>query len=267
MVKRQAAQAQDASDGTARRAASRTPRIPKMTRAGGGAPEVADGPADQDLDSSAGPLGAIGRISLSERAYRQLRDMILDRQLASGDLLNEQRVADRLAMSRTPIREALLRLTGEGLLIRAGARSFSVRTVSSRTFFESMRVRETLEAQAIEWSVQRLSIETLDDLEARVHAIEHLPHAAAAHREVDDLLHRTLAEASGNAVLVQMILDMRLNARLFRVSSTLHRQQENHIEHLAILAALRARDAAGARHAMVQHIRGLQDDVIHAITG
>ncbi len=238
-------------------------RAPRMTRAGD---EVVTSERLDESDPAAGPLGAVGRISLSERAYRQLRDMILDRELASGDLLNEQRAADRLSMSRTPLREALLRLTGEGLLIRAGARSFSVRTVSSREFFESMRVRETLEAQAIEWGVQRLSTETLDALEARVHAIEHLPLSAAAHREVDDLLHRTIAEASGNAVLVQLILDMRLNARLFRVTNTLHRQQENHIEHLAILTALRARDGATARHAMVQHIRGLQDDVINAIT-
>lgn len=206
-------------------------------------------------------------VSLGERAYRRLREMILDRELEAGALLNEQRVGEQLDMSRTPVREALLRLTGEGLLVRADARSFSVRAVSAREFFESMRVRENLETQAIDLGIQRLSIAHIEALEARVHALEQGEHSEVEHREVDDLLHRTIAEASGNAVLVQLVGMMRLNARLFRVTSHLHRQQENHVEHLAILAALKARDLSGARSAMTNHIRGLQDDVIKAITG
>ncbi|KLU26462.1 hypothetical protein EOS_09425 [Caballeronia mineralivorans PML1(12)] len=206
-------------------------------------------------------------VSLGERAYRRLREMILDRELEAGALLNEHRVADQLDMSRTPVREALIRLTGEGLLVRADARSFSVRTVSAREFFESMRVRETLEAQAIDLGIQRLSIASIEALEVQVHALEVGVHTEVEHREFDDLLHRTIAEASGNAVLVQMIVMMRLNARLFRVTSHLHRQQENHVEHLAILAALKSRDVVEARNAMINHIRGLQDDVIKAITG
>ena len=206
-------------------------------------------------------------VSLGERAYRRLREMILDRELEAGALLNEHRVADQLDMSRTPVREALIRLTGEGLLVRADARSFSVRTVAAREFFESMRVRETLEAQAIDLGIQRLSVASIEALEVRVHELEVGVHTEVEHREFDDLLHRTIAEASGNAVLVQMIVLMRLNARLFRVTSHLHRQQENHVEHLAILAALKSRDVVEARNAMINHIRGLQDDVIKAITG
>jgi DNA-binding GntR family transcriptional regulator len=205
--------------------------------------------------------------SLGERAYRRLREMILDREVEAGALLNELRVAERLEMSRTPVREALLRLTGEGLLVRADARSFAVRTVSAREFFESMRVREVLEAQAVDLGIQRITFAEIEALEERIRALEVGEHNEVEHRELDDLLHRTIAEASGNAVLVQMISMMRLNARLFRVTSHLHRQQENHLEHLAILAALKSRNNVEARNAMVSHIRGLQDDVIKAITG
>lgn len=205
--------------------------------------------------------------SLGERAYRRLREMILDREVEAGALLNELRVAEQLDMSRTPVREALIRLTGEGLLVRADARSFAVRTVSAREFFESMRVREVLETQAIDLGIQRITPAAIEDLEDRIRALEVGKHSEVEHRELDDLLHRTIAEASGNAVLVQMISMMRLNARLFRVTSHLHRQQENHLEHLAILAALKSRNHMEARSAMVSHIRGLQDDVIKAITG
>ena len=126
--------------------------------------------------------------SLGERAYRRLREMILDRELEAGALLNEQRVAEQLDMSRTPVREALIRLTGEGLLVRADARSFSVRAVSAREFFESMRVRELLEAQAIDLGIQRLSVASIEALEAKVHALEVGTHTEVEHREFDDLL-------------------------------------------------------------------------------
>jgi DNA-binding GntR family transcriptional regulator len=235
-------------------------RKPQTAAAASRSEAPAPGPADEGLSDT--------RVeNLGERAYRRLREMILDRELEAGALLNEHRVAEQLDMSRTPVREALIRLTGEGLLVRADARSFSVRTVSAREFFESMRVRETLEAQAIDLGIQRLSVASIEALEAQIHALEVGAHTEVEHREFDDLLHRTIAEASGNAVLVQMIVMMRLNARLFRVTSHLHRQQENHVEHLAILAALKSRDVVGARNAMINHIRGLQDDVIKAITG
>ena len=77
------------------------------------------------------PLGTLETrsASLSEQAYARLRELILDRRIAAGSLLLEGKIADELGISRTPMREALGRLAGEGLLVRRDARSYSVRTV------------------------------------------------------------------------------------------------------------------------------------------
>jgi len=83
---------------------------------------------------------------LGELAYQTLRRMILHKALRSGGPVVEGRLAEELNISRTPMREALLRLEGEGLLARAGARSYSVRFVSAQEYFQAMKVRELLEA-------------------------------------------------------------------------------------------------------------------------
>ena len=74
-----------------------------------------------------------------------------------------------------------------------------------------------------------------------------------------------IAGASGNVVFPRLVEELRVNARLFRLHSPLHRKRENHDEHGAIIRALRARDADGSRNAMREHLRSLQDDVKRAI--
>jgi DNA-binding GntR family transcriptional regulator len=221
------------------------------------------GPASVDAeDLAGGPAN-----SLAEQTYQQLRTLILDRGLPSGTPLNEGRLALQLGLSRTPVRETLIRLVGEGLLVRADARSYAVRTVSPREFFDSMRVRDLLERHAIDLAIERISDDTLDALEAGIGVLQTGTHRDAEYWNFDDRFHLAIAEASGNAMLARMIGQLRISMRLFRLCSQLHRQQENHAEHLAILNALRSRDAGEAKQAMASHIRGLQDDVIAAISG
>lgn len=221
------------------------------------------GPANVDVEE----LADVRSDSLAEQTYRRLRTLILDRELPSGTPLNEVRLALQLEISRTPIREALIRLVGEGLLVRADARSYAVRTVSPQEFFDSMRVRDLLESHAIDLAIDRISDDTLDALEAAIDALETGTPREAECWNFDDRFHLAIAEASGNAMLTKIIGELRVTIRLFRLCSQLHRQQENHAEHVAILRALRSRDAAAAKQAMGAHIRGLQDDVIAAISG
>ena len=75
--------------------------------------------------------------NLAEQAYRNLRSLILERKIAPGAPVIEGRLAEDLRISRTPMREALVRLVGEGLLERADARSYSVRKVSPTEYFHA----------------------------------------------------------------------------------------------------------------------------------
>ena len=222
-----------------------------------------------ETPSSLPPLGAleVRATSLSNQAYARMRELILDRQIAAGSTLLEGKLADELGISRTPMREALGRLAGEGLLVRRDARSYSVRSVGTKEYFDAMRTRELLECEAITLAVGRIDEGELAAFAAEVEALNTGQHAETEHWHLDDRFHLFIATASGNVILPQLIQRLRDDARLFRLHSPLHRQNENHNEHHAIIDALRKKDVEGARGAMRAHLRSLQNDVQRAIMG
>lgn len=215
------------------------------------------------------PLGAleVRSASLSEQAYNRMRELILDRKIPAGSTLLEGKIADELGISRTPMREALGRLAGEGLLVRRDARSYSVRSVGTKEYFDSMRTRELLECEAIALAINRISEADLVSLAAEVDALNAGQHTETEHWHFDDRFHLFIAQASGNVVLPRLIQQLRDDSRLFRLHSPLHRQQENHHEHGEIIHALRKKDVEGARGAMRAHLRSLQNDVQRVIMG
>jgi DNA-binding GntR family transcriptional regulator len=215
------------------------------------------------------PLGSleVRSSSLSEQAYVRMRELILDRKIASGSTLLEGKIADELGISRTPMREALGRLAGEGLLVRRDARSYSVRSVGTKEYFDSMRTRELLECEAITLAADRIDQARLAVFAAEVETLNTGEHDESEHWHFDDRLHLFIATASGNMVLPRLIQQLRDDARLFRLHSPLHRKKENHHEHGEIIEALRKKDVEGARGAMRAHLRSLQNDVQRAIMG
>jgi len=204
--------------------------------------------------------------SLAEQAYDRLRGLILDRQIPAGSPLQEARLADELRISRTPMREALVRLAGEGLLVRRDARSYAVRALGTKEYFDCMRAREVIECEAIGLAVGKVSDAELDQLASEVDALNAGEHDETEHWHFDDRFHVLIASASGNVVFPRLVEELRVNARLFRLHSPLHRQRENHDEHGEIIRALRERHAGNARDAMRAHLRSLQEDVRRAIT-
>jgi DNA-binding GntR family transcriptional regulator len=215
------------------------------------------------------PLGTLETrsASLSEQAYARLRELILDRRIAAGSVLLEGKIADELGISRTPMREALGRLAGEGLLVRRDARSYSVRTIGTKEYFDLMRTRELLECEAIALAVGRADEAKLAALADEVDTMNSGQHSESEHWHFDDRLHLFIAETSGNVVLPRLIQQLRDEARLFRLHSPLHRGKENHHEHREIIDALRKKDVEGARGAMRAHLRSLQNDVQRAVLG
>ena len=214
-------------------------------------------------------LGAleVRSTSLSEQAYARMRELILDRKISAGSTLLEGKIAEELGISRTPMREALGRLAGEGLLVRRDARSYSVRSVGTKEYFDSMRTRELLECEAIALAIGRISEEDLAKLDAEVDALNAQQHSETEHWHFDDRFHLFIAQASGNMVIPRLIQQLRDESRLFRLHSPLHRPNENHYEHHEIIVALRKKDVEGARGAMRAHLRSLQNDVQRAVMG
>ncbi|MBP2297509.1 GntR family transcriptional regulator [Azospirillum picis] len=209
---------------------------------------------------------ATGGVNLADMAYRTLLEMILDRRLRSGELIVEDRLATALSISRTPLREALVRLASEGLIRKEFNRPYRVREVSSREYFQSMRLREILEGEAIATAAARIDPVRLQAMKAEMLRLRDEPQVRFEdHWAADEVLHTMIAEASGNEVMAQIIRDLRVTTRLFELSGLPSRIRPDCLEHLEVIDALADGDPAKARAAMESHIRSLAKDVLNDI--
>ena len=213
----------------------------------------------------AGTSQVSGR-SLSDHAYHRLMDMIVHRQLSGGEVLVESRLADSLGLTRTPLREALVRLEGEGLLVKQANRSFAVRSVRVSEFFQSLRVREYLESQAAALAAKRVAIREIEGLRKRIARLAKTKAQSPEHWKLDNDLHNWLARSSGNAVLAEVVRKLRITTQLFEIGQPFDRVRADASEHLAILQALERGDPESAQLSVVSHLRNIETDVLHIVS-
>lgn len=205
-------------------------------------------------------------VNLANMAYRAIMDMILDRHIPSGEVIVEDRLANALSISRTPIREALVRLESEGLVRKEANRPYRVRQVSNREYFQSMRLREILEGEAIANAIDKLDPKRLQAIKTEMLRLREEPKIRVEdHWAADEELHTMIADGSGNAVMAEIIRELRVTTRMFELSGLPSRIRPDCEEHLTIIAALESGDPAKARAAMEQHIRSLATDVLNDI--
>ena len=197
-----------------------------------------------------------GPKNLTDRAYEVVRRLILQRALSGGEVLVEGRLAERLQMSRTPLREALLRLEGEGLLVRANARSYAVRRITASHYFQCLQVRERLESQAVSLAMGHVPADMVQRLRNDILSLDS-SQQGSSHWHADDEIHGMFARASGNAMLAETIAHLRVLCRLFEVVDPFNRIEDDRAEHLAILDAYIAGDEKAAEQAVVAHLRNL----------
>lgn len=204
--------------------------------------------------------------NLAEQAYRDLRDAILTRRLPAGQPLVEERLAKSLELSRTPLREALVRLLGEGLLVKFEGGSYAVRKITANEYFQSMKVRLLLEPEAASRAAGRIVPEQADKLRLSIVSLGKQDHQAQDHWATDDQLHSLIARASGNDVLARTIELARTPARLFELTNPFQRVSIDSSEHLAILNSATVGDSKAAARAMQQHLKNLEREMLKMIT-
>jgi DNA-binding GntR family transcriptional regulator len=197
-------------------------------------------------------------INLSNLAYNSVSELIRSRKLRGGDTVVEARLAETLGISRTPLREALQRLEGEGLVVKGNGRSYMVRLVDLREYLHSLKVREILEPEAAVLSVGRIAKSNLIKVRLEIDQLRHATrYHTDAHWQSDDSLHGLYIDACGNDVLGHMIRSLRVTTRLFEIARLIDRLEPDSSEHIAIIDALEAEDARAARKAVTTHIRSL----------
>jgi len=171
-----------------------------------------------------------------------------------------------VTVSRAPLREALQRLEGEGLVRKGTGRSFIVRSVDLGEYLQSLKVREMLEPEAAAMAAGAIPPRELNAVRDEILDLDSQPHEHTdAHWRSDDNLHELFARHSGNEVLAEAIRGLRVTMRLFEIARLSARVAPDSAEHLAILAALEAEDADGARAAVRTHIRSIGDFAISCV--
>ncbi|MEV5910353.1 GntR family transcriptional regulator [Streptomyces sp. WAC 01325] len=204
-----------------------------------------------------------GKQMLSEQVYAHLRDAILRGDHAPGDPLKPQDLAKEQGVSLAVVREALVRVVGEGLADRLPNRGFAVPAVTDRRWQEIAEARRTVEPVVLRMSIERGDV----DWEARVRASHHrlartpayLPeegeYYTSAWSEAHRVFHRTLLEGCGNPVLLETFDRMWTASELARRWSA-HRTpgRDGVLEHRRLEEAALARDADTAAEVLIRHL-------------
>ena len=220
-----------------------------------------------------GAASSPGKPMLSEQVYANLRTAIMHGAHAPGDALKPQDLAVAQGVSLAVVREALVRLVGDGLADRLPNRGFAVPAFSDRRWQEIAEARRAVEPVLLRMSVERGDL----DWEARVRAAHHrlartppfLPaegeHYSDAWSEAHRIFHRTLLEGCGNTMLLDTFDRMWTASELARRWSARRRPGRDHLgEHRRLEETALARDADAAAAALVEHLTltadGLAED-------
>jgi DNA-binding GntR family transcriptional regulator len=196
--------------------------------------------------------------SLHDEVAATLREQIFDGTLTPGSFLDEAALCERLSISRTPLREALKVLTAEGLLRHEPRRGCFVNEVTERDLDEIFPVIALLEGRCAYEAARNASNAELNELDALHERL--VRHAKA--RRINDyyatnhIIHEAIIKLADNKWLAQVIGDLRKILKLARLQQ-LHapgRLDQSLSEHLAVFAALKARDSEGADAAMRTHM-------------
>jgi DNA-binding GntR family transcriptional regulator len=188
--------------------------------------------------------------------------------LRAGEHLVTRELAERFGVSHTPIREALIALTGIGIVDLLPNRGAIVRKVSADEVREICEVRRVLECEATRCACGQIRLAELHDLAGELRRLQSLrPKRGNGFidqaRAVDNRLHDLIAASCGNRFLAQELGRLKVLFRAFRdvsweqeeARNDYHRLAEEAREHLAIVEGLLASDAEAAASAMAHHIR------------
>ncbi len=203
---------------------------------------------------------------LADAAYRTVLDKILTCQLPGGSVIQERKLAELMGISRTPMRDALGRLEGEGLLVRLTQRLLAVRVISLEDYLHSLDVRAVIEPMAAGLAAKRFSHAAYQALETELAALEAIEQPPAEmHWSLDDHLHETIAENSGNPFLAKIIRDMRRYTKIFEQQTIPARYKPGVEDHRRILEAVGSGRPDKARDAMAEHIRRVRKRILDSL--
>ncbi len=197
-------------------------------------------------------------LPLRDVVFNTLRQAILKGELAPGERLMEIQLAEKLGVSRTPIREAIRKLELEGLVLMIPRKGAEVAKISEKSLRDVLEVRRSLEELAIELACQRMTGEELEELTRAQEAFKEAISRGEAMKiaETDEHYHDLIYHGTGNDKLVQILNNLREQMYRYRLEyiKDEDKRQVLLVEHEHILSALKGHNIAEAKTAVREHI-------------
>ena len=198
-------------------------------------------------------------LPLREEVFNTLRDQILKGELSPGDRLMEIHLADKLGVSRTPVREAIHMLEREGLAITIPRRGAQVARMTEKELSDVLEVREVLDELAITKACANVSDDIIKKLDSSVVDFKEAVKTGDPKRivEEDENFHRIIYKAADNPRLLSIVDN--LKEQMYRFRFEYIREEKNYDmlieEHESMIEGLKTGDVDGVKRAMHTHLQ------------
>ena len=209
-------------------------------------------------------------LPLRDVVFNTLRRAILKGELKPGERLMEIALAEKLGVSRTPIREAMRKLELEGLVVMVPRRGAQVANITEKDLNDVLEVRIALENMAIEKACARITEEEMTALENAALDFQSAIGTGSLEdlAQADEDFHEQIYQASGNRRLMQVLGILREQIYRYRIEylkeeDTYHQLVE---EHRQMTQAIRERDVARAQALSFSHLENQRKAIIHSIS-
>jgi DNA-binding GntR family transcriptional regulator len=191
-----------------------------------------------------------------QEAYHFLRDRILSGELTGNSRLNPAEIADRLGVSRMPVREALRQLDAEGLITMRPNRAAYVSNLSAAEVEELFEIRTALEVMAVGYAVRNLTDDTLAELIALKERMDRARGDQFEWVKRHEDFHQAICNIGPRKRLAREVGRIRLAIRPYLIAymKIFDRVEMPGLEHSALIDALASRDVKRAEEEMRQHV-------------
>lgn len=203
---------------------------------------------------------------LRDIVFKTLRNAIITGELEPGERLMEIQLAEKMGVSRTPVREAIRKLELEGLIVMIPRKGAHVADFTEKDIQDVLEIRAALEALATRLACDRLDERDFLKLQLAVTEYSY----AAKKQDVNEMIkqdvefHDIICQATGNDKLVQMFTNLKEQVERYRIAYLKNTTENAKVEteHLEILEALKNHDAQKASDLAISHIQTQCSEIV-----
>lgn len=207
---------------------------------------------------------------LRELVFEHIKHAIITGELKPGERLMEVQLAEKLGVSRTPVREAIRKLELEGLVVMVPRKGAFVSDVSLKDIIDVFEVRETLEGLASYLAAERITKEEIENLNEILNKTKENVEKGDSRGiiECDVKFHDAVFNASRNEKLIQIMANLQEHIHRFRIIYVNMAERANKLveEHGELLQAIKTGNAQKAKKLAIKHVENIQNEVIKELS-